>query len=224
MMPAMKTCLRLLAHLMLLACTPALAQMYRVEPLPLQWYVDVGPSLTTGTTADFLQDGWTIGTGFIVRPDAAGPFALRTNFQYSRFNATNALLAQGAQANQTQIDGGYGQVFSADVDAVLQFPVSPHTHFYVMAGGGLAHRSVQLTQNVGSGGLVCGGWFDFCGAYAPGDVVVASDSQTHLSWNAGAGLDFALPGGQSWFLEARFEEIETAQPTQFIPIRVGLRF
>jgi hypothetical protein len=37
-------------------------------------------------------------------------------------------------------------------------------------------------------------------------------------------VDFALPRGQSWFVEARCEEIETAQPTQFIPIRVGLRF
>jgi hypothetical protein len=54
--------------------------------------------------------------------------------------------------------------------------------------------------------------------------VVASDSQTRRTWNAGAGLDFAPPGGQSWFVEARYEEIATAQPTQFIPIRVGLRF
>ncbi|HEY8053259.1 MAG TPA: outer membrane beta-barrel protein [Steroidobacteraceae bacterium] len=221
----MRTYLRLLAPLALLgACAPALAQRYQVQPLPVQWYVDVGPSLTTGTTSDFLQDGWTLGTGFTVSPDPSGPFAIRTNFQYSRFNATNALLTQGAQANQTQIDDGYGQVLSADVDAVLRFPVSPYTHFYVMAGGGIAHRTIDLTQNVVSGGLACDGWYGFCGAYPAGSVVVASDSQTHATWNAGAGFDFGLPGGQSWFVEARYEEIETAQPTQFIPIRVGLRF
>ncbi len=224
-MRTMKTYLRLLAPLGLLgACAPALAQMYQVEPLPVQWYIDVGPSFSTGTTSNFLQDGWTVGTGFTVRPDPSGPFAIRTDFQYSRFNATNQLITEGAQANQTQIDGGNGQVFSADVDGVLQFPINPGVHFYVMAGGGLAHRSVQLTQNVVSGGLPCGGWFNFCGPYSAGSTVVASDSQTHMTWNAGAGVDFALPGGQSWFVEARYEEIETAQPTQFIPIRVGLRF
>jgi opacity protein-like surface antigen len=225
MMRAMKSYLRFLAPLMLLgACAPALAQMYQVQPLPLQWYLDVGPSFTTGTTSNFLQNGWTIGTGFTVRPDPSGPFAIRTDFQYSRFNATNQLLTEGAEANQTQIDGGNGQVFSADVDGVLQFPVTPGMRLYVMAGGGIAHRNVQLTQNVVSGGLPCGGWFSFCGPYTAGESVVASDSQTHLTWNAGAGLDFPLPGGQSWFVEARYEEIETAQPTQFIPIRVGLRF
>jgi len=159
-----------------------------------------------------------------VRPDPSGPFSIRTDFQYSRFNATNALLTEGAEANQTQIDGGNGEVFSADVDGVLQFPLTPGVRLYVMAGGGVAHRYVQLTQNVVSGGPPCGGWFSFCGPYTAGESVVASDSQTHLTWNAGAGLDFPLPGGQSWFVEARYEEIETAQPTQFIPIRVGVRF
>jgi hypothetical protein len=37
-------------------------------------------------------------------------------------------------------------------------------------------------------------------------------------------VDFALPAGQSWFVEARYERIETQEPTEFIPIRFGLRF
>jgi opacity protein-like surface antigen len=221
----MKTYLRYLAPLMLVgACTPALAQIYVMQPAPLQWYIDAGPSFPTGTTADFLQNGWTVGTGFTVQPDPGGPFAIRTNFSYSRFGATNALIDEGSVANQTQITGGNGQVLAADVDGVLRFPLNRGVHLYMMAGGGLAHRYVELTQNVGNGGLPCGGWFSFCGPYTAGSVVAASDSQTHLAWNAGAGVDFALPGGQSWFVEARFEEVETAQPTQFIPVRVGLRF
>jgi opacity protein-like surface antigen len=222
----MKTSLRLLAPLILLgACAPVLAQqVYVVQPRPLQWYIDAGPSFTTGTTADFLATGWTLGTGFTVHPDPGGPFAIRTNFSYSRFGATNALLDEGSQASQTQITGGEGQVFDADVDGVLRFPLNRGVSLYVMAGGGVAHRSVELTQNVGSGGLPCGGWFSFCGPATAGEEVAASDSQTHLTWNAGAGVDFALRGGQSWFVEARYEEIATAQPTQFIPVRVGLRF
>jgi opacity protein-like surface antigen len=225
MMRLMKAYLRFLAPLLLVGgCAPALAQMYVVQPRPVQWYIAVGPSFTNGTTADFLENGWTVGTGFTLQPDPGGPFAIRTNFSYSRFGATNALINEGSLANQTQITGGNGQVLDADVDGVLRFPLSPGMHLYMMAGGGLAHRYVQLTQNVGSGGLPCGGWFSFCGPYSAGTVVAASDSQTHPTWNAGAGVDFALRGGQSWFVEARFEEIETAQPTQFIPVRVGLRF
>jgi opacity protein-like surface antigen len=226
MMLAMKTSIRFLAPLVLVGtCAPALAQMYVVQPAPLQWYITAGPSFTNGTTAEFLENGWTVGTGFTVQPDPGGPFAFRTNFSYSRFGATDALINEGSEANQTQITGGNGQVLDADIDGVLRFPLNyPGVHWYLMGGGGIAHRYVELTQNVGSGGLSCGGWFSFCGPYTAGSVVAASDSQTHLTWNAGAGVDFALPGGQSWFVEARFEQIETAQPTQFIPVRVGLRF
>ena len=53
---------------------------------------------------------------------------------------------------------------------------------------------------------------------------VASQDTTRFAWNAGVGVDFALPAGQSWFVEARYERIETQEPTEFIPIRFGLRF
>jgi hypothetical protein len=53
---------------------------------------------------------------------------------------------------------------------------------------------------------------------------VAASDDTRFAWNAGLGVDFALPGGQSWFVEARYERIETQEPTEYIPIRFGLRF
>ena len=33
-----------------------------------------------------------------------------------------------------------------------------------------------------------------------------------------------LPNGQSWFIEARYERIETQGPTEYIPIRFGFNF
>ena len=71
----MKNSLRVLAPLMLAAVTaPAFAQVYQVQPLPVQWYVDGGPSFPLNTTSDYFNTGWTLGTGFNVRPDPSQPF------------------------------------------------------------------------------------------------------------------------------------------------------
>jgi hypothetical protein len=37
-------------------------------------------------------------------------------------------------------------------------------------------------------------------------------------------MDFVLPRGQSWFIEARYERVETQELTEFVPIRFGFRF
>ncbi|HEV2270969.1 MAG TPA: hypothetical protein VGR92_16065, partial [Steroidobacteraceae bacterium] len=94
-----------------------------------------------------------------------------------------------------------------------------------LAGVGVAHRRIALTQTVAFGGYVCDAWFGYCDyGLVPGDVIVASDNTTRFTWNAGVGLDFALWNGQTFFVEARFTRMQTAQPTDFVPIRVGLRF
>jgi hypothetical protein len=96
---------------------------------------------------------------------------------------------------------------------------------YLMAGGGGAYRRISLTQTAGFGGYYCDGWSGFCnGGYFPGDVLVQRDSTTRWEWNAGAGINFPLYGGQSWFIEARYTQMQTPVPTSYIPVRVGFRF
>ena len=218
-MQHMKPYLRLLAPLALLGGgAPAFAQVYQYPAArPLQWFIDGGGSITAGTTADFLDSGWSIGTGFTLRPVPGQPFMLRADVNYSRFGATNQLISLGQAVNQTPVDNGYGQAVTAFLNGVLEAPVSPWMRFYVTGGAGLGYRRIELTQN----GFVCSPFF--CGPGYGGNAVAASDD-TRFAWNAGLGVDFALPRGQSWFVEARYERIETQEPTEFIPIRFGLRF
>src|SRR6202165_5951366 len=106
MMGRMKPYVRILAPLALLGCgAPAFAQVYQYLPArPLQWFIDGGASITAGTTADFLDSGWTIGTGFTLRPVPGQPFMLRADLNYSRFSATNQLISLGQAVNQTPGD------------------------------------------------------------------------------------------------------------------------
>lgn len=197
---------------------------YDYSQRPIQWHIEGGYAVTTGRTSDYLDSGWTLGTGLTIRP-APGPFSLRADLSFSRFDATNALITLGEQQNQTRIDNGWGDMVNFDLDGVLDIPLGPRARGYVMAGVGGAYRRIDLTQTVGFGGYFCDPWWGFCGVgIFPGDVLVQREETTRFAWNAGVGVEFPLYNGQSWFIEARYNRMDTDQPTEFVPIRVGFRF
>ncbi len=215
------------ALLLIGVSAPLLAQTYQTFPpaRQFQWHIDGGGAITTGRTSDFLDSGWTLGTGFTWHPQLDSPFALRTDLHYSRFNATNQLISLGEVANQTRIDDGTGQILALDLNAVFETPLSRTVRAYLIGGVGVNYRKIELTQTVAVGGFICDPWWGFCGVgYVPGDVLIDREETTRLAWNAGLGLDFSLGGGQSWFIEARFNRMETRDPTDFVPIRIGMRF
>src|SRR5207302_7100706 len=112
-MTCMKSYPRVLASLgvsaavALLACSaPALAQTYQyparyATARSVQWFIDGGASITQGPTGNDFDNGWTFGTGVILRPDARGPFALRFDLTYSRSDATSQFLALNEAATGT---------------------------------------------------------------------------------------------------------------------------
>ena len=217
------------AVLLLGAWTQAQAQGYTERYYGpeehVHWHLDTGYVAPTGPTSDFLQGGWTIGGGFSWQPDLSSPLALRADLNYSRFAATRQLIGINQAVNQTEIDDGYGEIVDFALDGEYRMPVSPYTTAYAVAGVGVAHRRIALTQTVAVGDYVCDEWFGYCEfGLVPGAVVVASDNTTRFAWNAGLGLDFALRDGQTFFVEARLTRMQTPQPTDFVPIRVGLRF
>jgi opacity protein-like surface antigen len=215
------------AALLIGAAAQAPAQTYQTFPPErlFQWHIEGGGAVTTGRTADFLNSGWNIGTGFTWRPSHDAPIALRADLSYSRFNATNQLISLGEVVNQTRIDDGFGQIVGLDLDAVFTTPISRHARAYVLGGVGVDYRKIELTQTVAVGGYICDPWWGFCSpGYVTGDLLVQRTETTRLAWNAGLGLDFSLGNGQSWFIEARYHRMETQDPTEFIPIRIGLRF
>jgi len=214
------------AVMLLGCCMPALANYSFSTPPnpdnPASVYFAGGFTAATGEAANFVDNGWNVGGGVQWRLPP-GPVSLRLDFQYSRNNATNQLLSEGAVANRTQINHGWSELFSNDFDVIFNLPLSRGINAYVLAGGGGAIRSISLTRTVGSGGPYCNDWAGFCNAGAhPGDVLVNSKTTGRWEWNAGVGLSFSLGGGDAFFVEARYMEVETPVPTGFVPIRVGL--
>lgn len=191
----------------------------------LHWHLEGGYAPTVGRTADYLNGGGSVGGGFSFVPATGSLFSLRTDLSYSQFGATRHLISLGEQQSQTQIDDGTGRIVNLDLDGVLTVPFGPRARGYVMAGAGGAYRRIELTQTVGFAGYYCDDWYGYCGiGVFPGDVLVQRDQTTRFAWNAGVGVEFQLYSGQALFIEARYNRIETSRPTEFIPIRIGLRF
>jgi opacity protein-like surface antigen len=220
-MRTMKTMLRVLAPLMLAGvAAPALAQTYQYSypaDRPVQFFMDGGASITQGDAAYDFDNGFTFGGGVNIMPQPGVPLGLRFELNYARSWATNGFINANEAATGTPIDDGSMQTVTGFADGVLRTPINPWVHVYALGGVGLGYRRIELTQN----GFFCDAFF--CGP-GGGRTIVASSDVTRFAWNAGAGVDFALPNGQSWFVEARYERIETNTPTEFIPIRVGFRF
>ena len=206
------------AVMLLGCCMPALAQSGDGGPPPglgrtlANRYFAGGYTVATGEAANFVDNGWNIGSGLQLQPHG-GPIALRLDFEYSRNEATNQLLSEGTAADQTQINHGRSELFSTDLDAIYYIRLSRSIHAYVTAGGGGAIRYISLTQTVASGGRDCSGSAGFC------------NTTGRWEWNAGVGLNFSIGnGGEAFFVEARYMEVETPVPTAFVPIRVGILF
>jgi opacity protein-like surface antigen len=218
------------ALLALAATSPAMAQFYYSGGdtyRPLHWQIEGGYSATTGTTSDYLDGGWTIGGGVTWYPSRETPAGLRLDLSYSQYDATNNLLLQGESATQTQIDSGVGRVWGADLDGELDFQLGPRVKGFLIGGIGAYRRQIELYQTVIGGGVFCDPWWGFCGpGYFPVDASVSrTTSSTQFSWNAGGGIEVPLGNGMSWFVDARYLRIGPRdQRTEFVPVRIGLRF
>lgn len=190
----------------------------------IHWHVMGGYSEPVGATRDYLQGGYLVSGGFSVSPSNASPLDLRVDVSYSEHNASNYLIDLGQQATNAQIDNGTGSFWSATANVVYKVPIIYGVKGYGIAGIGVYHERVELTQyDPNSGYYACDPFLGYCDGI-PADALVASSGVTKFGWNAGAGVEFALPYNQAWFVEARFHRISTNRPIEFVPITIGYKF
>jgi len=190
------------------------------QATPFHWHVLGGYSETLGTTQDYLQGGFLFAGGFSFTPQPGSPLDVRFDLSFSEHNASNFAIASGQQNTNVYIDGGTGDIWSVTGNLVYHVPLGYGMRGYGIAGVGSYHARIALTQS-GAGGYYCDPFSYYCDN---GAAVVESQGVTKLGWNAGIGVEFPLPYGRSWFIEARYHRIDTNTPIEFAPIAVGYRF
>jgi opacity protein-like surface antigen len=190
----------------------------------VHWHVMGGYSETVGSTNKYLQGGYLVSGGFSVTPSRTGPVDFRFDLSYSEHQATNYLLDLGQRAANTQVDYGTGSFWSGTGNVLYHVPLAYGVRAYGIAGIGVYHERVELAQYDPYGGyFYCDPFSDYCQGGNLG-LLVSSSGVTKFGWNAGIGVEFALPYGRAWFLEARYHRIDTAAPIEYVPITIGYRF
>ena len=147
---------------------------------------------------------------FGIAAGAALPTSDLSNSFDTGFNVTGtlglnpALIPLGIRVdvayNSFAAKGGGANIHFTSVtgNLVYKFP-SPGVSPYAIGGAGLYNAAVNI-NGLGNGG-----------------------SDNHFGWNLGGGISMPLSGFDT-FIEARYNRMATGQPTEFIPIRVGMRF
>jgi opacity protein-like surface antigen len=211
---------------------------YQQVPAQKEWlvhgYIEGGYSETVGKTSDYLQGGYSVGAGFSVAPAPGSPVAFRFDVHYAQNNATTAFLGLN-QSTNSAINEGNERIWAGTLDLEFRVPLGGGVHFYLLGGGGAYNTRLSFREPVflrggyydGYGGYYyCDPFMGFCGG-GFGEINVASHTVTRFGWNAGAGLDFPLDNGASWFIEGRYNRIRVSNasiPIEYVPITIGLRF
>ncbi len=178
-----------------------------------------GYDVVTGSAGQYIHGGGAAAIGVTWFPSPALPLGLRLDGSYDWFTPGRQLLGLGG-VDYTQ---GERNVYGGDLDLQVDFArLSSKQKAYLLGGFG-EYRIATSLQKLSAAPRVCGK--HFCGTYP---TVLAAENDTSAwdeSWNAGVGWAMALNAHTSLFVEARYQRIFShGSSTQFVPVRVGLRF
>jgi hypothetical protein len=180
---------------------------------PVHVAIEGGYTPTAGSTGDNYNDGGSVGLGVSFFPSPALPVGVRVDGSWSRFDANHAFFDENGDYLHSHLN-----IYGGDVDLQVNLPrVTNQYQFYLLGGSGWYREQYVLDQ-----------FFSGCGYYGCGPFYGGSQSSTtgwRPSWNAGIGGEVAMPGGTSFFVEARYQHIAPRDgELQFVPLRFGIRF
>jgi opacity protein-like surface antigen len=183
--------------------------------------IDGGYTATTGRTDRYLDDGSNVGFGLSWFPTSLLPIGLRVDGSYSSFRARNALL----DLYGSDFLSGHEYVYGGDADLQLDLArSSSRSKLYLFGGAGWYRVQTSLRRVSFEQGTFCGFYYCEQGIF-PVRTIDRTTSPWRSSWNAGLGWEIAYADGASFFIEARYLQINPRDSKmQFVPIRVGLRF
>lgn len=218
--------------LALLLALPAAAQeMVTVVERPpprIFGFVGGGVSFPLSDTADNFNPGYAFngGLGFNFVP----ALGIQAEAFWSRYYVNKDLF------NVTNLDANHRMQYGS-LNFVLRTPGQRALGFYLLGGGGLYYRRVQITQFEGTAVLpVCDPWLYYCYPSAVGvEQVLGTRSSTDWGLNGGAGITLRLGYAVKLFLEGRYHYIFGPEFTdaggqrrnangQYVPVMFGLRF
>jgi hypothetical protein len=176
-----------------------------------------------GATADAVDPSWGFVGGVTYQPSGSR-LGILGELAWNDLDAPS-LWAEDGQGNDVLLEGR-AEVWSLTVNGVWRAPTDGTVGFYVVGGLGAYKRNLQVTTPTGYDYIYwCDPWWGICyGDAVPVDAVLADDSTTKLGYNLGLGATFKIGYATELYIEARYNWVETAEATEYIPIALGIRF
>lgn len=209
---------------------PAAAQELELQepsPSPVYGFISGGASFPLSDAGDRFDTGYAFngGLGFNVHPMVG----LQVEGFWSRYEVKASAL------DATDIDANHRMQFGA-LDVVFNGVRSGPFTAYLLGGGGIYYRRVELTAYAGTAVVpVCDPWLYYCYSdVVPVEGVLGSRSSTDFGLNGGVGFSVRVASGLKLYAEGRYHYIFGPEFTQagdsqrangqYIPVLVGLRF
>ena len=192
------------------------------KPRALSLQLDAGYVVTTGNTDQYLHNGGSLGVGLTWFPIAALPVGLRVDGSYNWFDLRN-----NSPNSNYGFSPGHENTYGGDADLQLDLAhTSDRSKMYLVGGAGWYREQIHMRDVSLESGTICNFYYCFPGQFPVVTGVERTTSPWHSSWNAGFGWQMSsVAGGPALFIEARYVRIAPRNTkTEFIPIRVGVRF
>jgi opacity protein-like surface antigen len=195
------------------------------KPAPYKkWTFNVGggASLPSGTTNKFVRGGGGVGAVGVAR-NYSRYFGLRLDFQFDNLPLRDSAL-QAAQAPSAT-----SQVYSLNLDPIINIPVTPKWGGYVVFGPGFYHRTGKLDSSTAIPGSACDPFYTWWGscfnASLPVNGHFLNTSQNKFGYNFGAGITRKIRPNIDFYAEFRWlHSAGGAQSTSLRPITIGVRW
>ena len=183
---------------------------------------------------DTLGDGFAAGWGptLGIAWDVSDYATLQFDYDYRQFQLKTDLdrAAGTYDANHN--------LHQLALGLVVALPPRAAVRPYLVTGPGFYHRSVEVTEYVGTG-IICDPWIYLCGAY-PIEEVLGSRGGWDLGFHVGGGVRLQFSEEGEIFFETRYHYVwgpETQPPVtpfqsrgpqrvngRYWPIALGVRF
>ena len=199
-----------------LAATAGAARAQSAHPVILG--LGVGTSIPTGAFGNRVNTGYSL-DGYLGYQFRGTPLGIRTDVGYSSFGLSNSYLERFQFAD----DGG-ASMWSGTLDLTLDLPHVGRVQPYLVGGGGVYRRHVEVDRPVGQQVVTAfDPFFGFYDEVFTDQAPIRSHTETKFGWNAGGGVEFPA-GIAHMFVEARYDDAMTvARHTGFVPVMIGFR-
>jgi len=180
----------------LLALTPGLAD---AQDKRIRMNVGGGPTFTTGNINSRFGTGWgpAIGLSFVVNHRVEIQF----EYAYRYFGGSDYTSTFVGQLS------GNHQTHQLDLNILAYLTRKDSSlHVYVVAGGGMYHRSVAITKYLGSG-YICDPYWYVCGYY-PVEGEIGSRGGWDPGINFGGGIAIPISSDHAeFYIESRYHYV-----------------